>query len=137
MGVKYSSDVVTSAEQVLSDRRKAAEADQQQREKYIYSQIPEVGAIQRRIREKYHSLIMLVAAHDKDAGSKAEQIHRDIVEVALLQEGLSLILQFAGFGDDLIIDIRFVQNVVDLILDLFEFFLDFHRLLLPPAGIEH
>ncbi len=80
MGVKYSSDVVTSAEQVLSDRRKAAEANQQQREKYIYSQIPEVGSIQRRIREKYHSLIMLVAAHDKDAGSKAEQIHRDIVE---------------------------------------------------------
>ncbi len=80
MSLKYSSEVVTQAEQTLSERKKKAEKDQQERERYIYSQLPEVEAMQRRIRERFHSMIMLVANHDPDAGAKAEQIRKEISE---------------------------------------------------------
>ncbi|MCR5141897.1 MAG: ATP-binding protein [Ruminococcus sp.] len=80
MSLKYSFDVVTRAEQTLAERKNKAEKDQQERERYVYSQLPEVEAMRRRIRERFHSLIMLVANHDKDAGAKAERIRDEIRE---------------------------------------------------------
>jgi hypothetical protein len=71
--MKYSADVLNQAEQILSERKKAAESEQRSREEYVFSNIPEAAMLQKRISSRYYSLIRLVANHDADAREKAEE----------------------------------------------------------------
>lgn len=80
MSMKYSADAISSAEQTLSKRKKDAETEQQRREEYVFSKLPEAQMLQNRIRDRYYSLIRLVANHDPDAGRKAESLRRETAE---------------------------------------------------------
>lgn len=80
MSINFSEEAVNLAVQTLSQRKTEAEEEQQRREFYVYSQLPEVSAMKRRISDRYFNIIRLVADHNNNAAESAEKLRSEIQE---------------------------------------------------------
>lgn len=70
--MKYTYDALLKAEEVLSERRDRSEKELAERERYVYSMLPEVKEMRESLSGSYFELIKIIASHDENAERSAQ-----------------------------------------------------------------
>lgn len=102
--MKYTNDAVLRAEQTLSERQQRSEEELAERERYVYSQLPEVKDMRESLSKSYFELMRIIASHDPEAARSAEIVK----EKNLLTQKRIGILVGDLTGDPAYLEPRFV-----------------------------
>ena len=91
--MKYTHNAVMLAEQTVSERRQKALEEAEERERYIFSQLPEVKLMKSQLADTYRLLIKMIASRTENAAQQAELVKQKNLEtqkrIAILVEGLT------------------------------------------------
>lgn len=102
--MKYTHDAVIKAEQQLADRRRRSEEELAERERYVYSKLPEVKDMRESLSGSYFDLMKIIASHDPNAAESAQIVS----EKNLLTQKRIGILVGDLTGDSAYLEPRFV-----------------------------